>query len=259
MKKINLTLTVSIVILLAVALISFFLLSKIASSPNTYENTIKYLDDKKMTVASITGSAAAASVALSAIPGDSTTAIANQIMQFSSPLLIVVAAITLEKFLLTIAGYISCKILIPLSCLLLIANFFISKKKLKELSLKLLAFALILVLIVPLSVQISKLLDATYALSVEQTVVEIQELGEEASLFDKIKNVTEVIVEKAKVVLSNFIDAIAVLIITCCIIPLLVFVLLMQTLKLLFSINIPTPNIKKFFQKNKTLEGTNDL
>ena len=257
--KLNLKLTISIIILIAVALLSFFLLSKVASSPDTYKSTIKYLDDKKMTVVGITGASAAASVALSTVPGDSTTAIANQIMQMSSYLLVVVATITLEKFLLTIAGYISFKILVPLACLFLGIYLFVNKKSLKLLSIKILAFALVLVLIVPLSVQISKLLDDTHALSVEQNAVEMKELEEDASLLKKIGNATSGMLKKAESVLSGFVDSIAVLLITCCIIPILVFVLLIQALKLLFHINITIPDVKKLKHKNKITEESEEL
>ena len=81
---------ICIVILLVFALLSIFVVSRYATSPESYKATIESIDEKKATVMGLTATAATASTALAAIPGDVTTPIANQIMEISSYLLIVV-------------------------------------------------------------------------------------------------------------------------------------------------------------------------
>jgi len=53
---------------------------------------------------------------LASVVGDATTPVANEIMDISSYLLIVVCALVLEKSLLTVFGYIAFNILIPIAC-----------------------------------------------------------------------------------------------------------------------------------------------
>ena len=92
--------SIAVALLLAIALLSIFVISKPATSAENYRSTIESIDEKKATVMGITATAAAASTALAAIPGDVTTPIANQIMEISSYLLIVVCVLVLEKSLL---------------------------------------------------------------------------------------------------------------------------------------------------------------
>ena len=83
------------ILLAAAALISVLWLADLASSPERHATSLAELDEKKVTVMELTAASAAASVAVSAVPGDSTTPLANQIAELSSYLLLVVGAIML--------------------------------------------------------------------------------------------------------------------------------------------------------------------
>jgi len=61
-------------------------------------------------------------------------------------------------------------------------------------------------------------------------------------------NVSE-LVKKGEQALSNFIDAIAILLITSCFIPIIVLIFLIWIIKMIFGINISLPN-KKVIAKN---------
>ena len=93
-----------VVLLAIIALSSMFFVSKRATSPESYRSVIESIDEKKASVMGITAAAATTSTILAAIPGDVTTPIANQIMEVSSYLLIVVCVLVLEKSLLTVIG-----------------------------------------------------------------------------------------------------------------------------------------------------------
>lgn len=56
---------------------------------------------------------------LAVIPGDATTPIADQIMELSGYLLIVVCVLVLEKALLTVCGFLAFKIFVPAVCVLI--------------------------------------------------------------------------------------------------------------------------------------------
>lgn len=116
------------VIMLAIMLCSVFIVSKFATSPEYYKGTMQSIDDKKATVMGITAGAATTSTILAAFPGDVTTPIANQIMQISSYLMIVVCVLVLEKSVLTVMGYLAFNILVPIACVLFGIHTFIRKE-----------------------------------------------------------------------------------------------------------------------------------
>ena len=120
--------------LLVVAILSITVVSKYATSAEVHSSSITALDDKKMTAMELTAGVAATSTAISALPGDAATPIAEQVSELTNPLLIVVCAIYLEKFLLTTIGYIAFDFLIPFACLLGIIYIFSYKEVAKALA-----------------------------------------------------------------------------------------------------------------------------
>lgn len=254
-----------VVILLVTALISVFGISKIASSPKFHAKTIQTLDEKKITVMELTAATAGTSTAIALIPSDATTPLANQILELSSYLLIVIGAIFLEKVLLTLTGYITFTFLIPIACLLYGIYLFIKKDILRSLAIKLSVFGIVIFMVVPVSVQVSNLIEDTYQHSIDQTIEEaknnqtaVEENAEveekngwdqfASKVKDTISNIGENIsewVHKGEKALSNFIDAIAILLITSCVIPIAVLIFFIWIVKIIFGISIPIPKIKE--------------
>lgn len=120
---------VSILIPLLCALLSFCVIAKYTSSPTMKINAhaIQSLDDKKTTALELTAAATAASAAITLIPGDAGTPIADKLADLSSYFLIVVCAIYLEKYLVTITGLAAFKLLIPIGCIC--CRFVLDSKK----------------------------------------------------------------------------------------------------------------------------------
>ena len=90
---------------IVIALLSFFVIARFTSSTEFNAKTIQSLDDKKTTVMELAAASTAASAAITLIPGDVGTPIANKLADLSSYFLIVFSAIYLEKYLVTITGY----------------------------------------------------------------------------------------------------------------------------------------------------------
>lgn len=258
---------ISVVILVVIAVASMLGFSKVASSPNFHAKTIENLEKKKVTVMELTAATAGTSTAIALIPGEATTPLANQILSLSSYLLVVIGAIFLEKILLTLTGYITFTFLIPIACVLYGIYIFIKKDILRSLAIKLALFGIVIFMVVPVSVQVSNLIESTYQNSINQTIEdaknneaevkeykseETEETGVWNSITSKVKdtmsNIGEGVsglVHKGEKALSNFIDAIAVLIITSCVIPILVLIFFIWIVKIIFGINVPVKNIVK--------------
>lgn len=252
-----------IIILIIIALLSIFVLSKFVTAPEFHASTIESLDDKKVTVLKLAATAAASSTALSLIPGDAAMPIANQIAELTPYFIVILGAILLEKMLISVVGYVSFKYIIPFACLLGVIYLFSKKEILRSLAIKLAIFGLVLFLAIPASIGISDLLYESYEASIDQTLKtanENQEYIEEkkndlyeedqnwmekiggylSNLTSKIGiNISEMI-KKGEDTLSVFLDAVAVLIITSCVIPIVVILMFVWVIKILFSFDAGT-------------------
>ena len=97
---------------LIVALLSILVIARFASSVAFHAGTIASLDEKKATVMQLAAVSTGASAAITLIPGDVMTPIADKLADVSSYFIIVICAIYLEKYLLTItpesSGLVNC-------------------------------------------------------------------------------------------------------------------------------------------------------
>lgn len=193
-------------------------------------------------------------------------------MEMSSYLLIVVCVLVLEKSLLTVMGYLSFNILIPVACGLLGVYTFLKKEKLKILAVKFIVFALVIVTIIPFSLKIGDLIYEANKTTVEEVAsnldesIATEETEENKSwldkILDKVTDSVSSVKEKAQEILNRFIDAIAIFIITYCVIPIIVVLLVIWFVKFLFGITIPVPSrdklqlFKKHRDNNEPLELT---
>ena len=116
LQKINKRKLAVVLVLLVVLALSMTVVQKAASDPENHTGTIEALDEKKADVLKLTASSAAAATALAAVPGDATTPVANKLADLTSYFLIVLMVVFLEKYLVTLTGYATFFILIPLAC-----------------------------------------------------------------------------------------------------------------------------------------------
>lgn len=290
MKKNNKLEIIAIIVLIIFALFSFFYLGDKYTKPENCEKTIQILDKKKDNVLGLVASSTTLSATLSLIPGDAGTPIANQFADLSSYLLIILAILYSEKYLLTVIGLIVFKALIPFSCIAICINIFLKNYSLSKIIAKILSASLVLFLIIPISTRITNMIDETYQASlinkvsdlVEETAEEpIQEIENNtqanenkpwysvvadyiknaidnitntaANATDAIVNYGKDIVEKAKTALNNFIEAIAVMLVTSCVIPLVTFFLFVWLMKLILELDI---KMTGFTNMGKGISGT---
>lgn len=144
-----------IVIWLLIGLLSFTVLGKYASAPESHQATIASLDEKKATVLELTAATTATSALITLLPGDIGTPIAEKVADLSGYLLSVLCAVFLEKYLVTITGYAAFKIFIPAACVLYVANMMARNRSVDKLARRLLIFGICIFLVVPASVKVS--------------------------------------------------------------------------------------------------------
>ena len=257
--------------LVLVGLLSFFVLGEYASSPEAHSGTIEALDQKKDTVMTLVAGSSGTSTAITLLPGDAGTPIAEKLVDISSDFLVVIAAIYLEKYLLTIIGFATFKVIIPIGCALLIVVVLTRgathlRAALVNFVLKAALVGIAMYLVVPVSVFVSSMIESTYETSLNQTISGAQqtaeaieqsaeETGEEDSqqtgLLETLQSIPEAItqipnsvsdlVDQGKQALNNFIEALAVMIVTSCLIPILVLLFFLWLVKSLLGVSVDLP------------------
>ena len=243
--------TLAFVLILAFIACSMTFLAEIFTNPKTYRETIRSIDEKKITVLGVSAAIAGSATLLAAVPDDSTTPLAEEMMDLSSYLVIVICVLVLEKSLLTVFGAVSCYILFPLACLL--ALVFIVKRNPSCLSwaIKITVLSLAFLTIIPASMKLSDYIYEVNHTSIEQKVESSTDSSENESnkntpwyeklwntITNAVQNAVDSAVEKGKKALNDFTDAVAVFVIAYCIIPIFTVFLFLWLFKYLFGINI---------------------
>ena len=238
---------IMIIFLILGILVSVFVLEPVFTNVNMHAGSIIYLDQKSSDIITLSASTTAASAAISLIPTDAGAPIAEQLMDFNLYFLIILCGIFIEKYLLTISGYIVFNFLIPIASVCGIGYILLKSQRAKMIGGKLCAFSVVLILVVPTSVQLSKLIDQTHQISLQQNIEDSDSLTEESEgieneegegnwldnlgnmIGDGISSLTSGVsdlVNKGEALLSDLLETVAVMIITSCFIPILVFLIL---------------------------------
>ena len=254
-------LRISFVCVLTLAIIlSCTVVGSKLTDPATYSHTIEVLDKNRSTILGLTAASTAASAAISAIPDDICSPLAVEISELTTWFMLILAVIYLEKYLLTILGTVACYILFPVGCGALLINCFFPERVLKSVGTKLVVFGAVLLLVIPSSVWVSDQINSVYSRSIEATVQSANAVSndlfgemsdgngenttvidEAKSLLDNVSGSVAEVIEQFKNVLNRFIEAVAVLIVTTCLIPLLVILFFVWVVKTLFDIQIILP------------------
>lgn len=299
-NKHKLLYVLKIVIPLLIAILSFALFSNYAASDKLHNDTIVTLQAKQDKVLQLSAASTAIAAGASLVLGDRAVAVSNKLLDLTGYFIIILSAILLEKYLVTVMGLVSFKIIIPIACIIFSIFTLIDRENMRKLAVKLVTFAVVAFFVIPFSVVISNVIESTYGNTINKTIEEGESLKEELEVFSDnvaadvtsessisnyekeevaennsssnengniienfgksvgnfvsgakekaasaLGNVVKTVTGKAKewidkltTQLNNMIDAIAVMIVTTCVIPILVIVFLIWIVKMLFSVNI---------------------
>ena len=236
--------------LIAIAVVSFFPIAERYTSPERYTDYVVSIDEKTETVLKLMAVSTVTSAGITAIPGDTATPIAEKLADFSEYFLLILCMLYAEKYLLTIIPYGVFKGLIPLVCALFGVGLVWNGQVMRRQGFKLLLIALALLLVIPLSVRTSDMIYNTYQDSIDSTIASAEALTEEteelaaaqdANMLDRILNrlseTTGGMVDKASTVLNRFVETLAVMIVTSCLIPILVLLCFLWIVKQLTGVD----------------------
>ena len=245
-----------IVVCILIAALSFFFLAEILSSPETYSGIIRSIDDKVETVLKLTASSTAASAGITAIPGDVGTPIAEKLADFSEYGILILCVLYAEKYLLSILGSGVFRFIIPIACILYPLGFFRDLEGIKPILKKIAIVSLALYFVIPLSVHISDRIYETYQASIDNTISAAEDLAEDAAIagssaedqnaiqriWNALSESASSFAERGAEILNRFIESLAVMIVTSCVIPILVLLFSLWIINQVFGFSIPAPS-----------------
>ena len=239
-------------LLLLAACVSFFLIANWASSNALFEGIHASVDQKTQRVLGLSASSAAISTGISLLPGDAGTPIAQKIADLTGDFLLILCVLYTEKNLLAVIGSVVFRYAIPIACGLLIWYQFRDREILRTLAVKLIVFGLAVFMAIPISLKVSDAIYENHKEIVEMTAEEAEKMngttsqlteagdagGAIAAVLDRLKETSSGLVNRGAEMLNRFIESIAIFIVTTCIMPLLVLVLLLWLVNKLTGISI---------------------
>ena len=242
--------------LVILAVVSFFPLAKSFPDSKLYDGAVQEctasIDEKTATVLRLTATATVTSAGLSAIPGDTATPIAEKLADFSEYFLLILCVLYAEKYLLAIIPAGVFRLLVPLACAFFIAAALRSSRRWAVQGGRLLLIGLLMLFVIPMSLKLSDTIYDRYQDSINATIQNAEELTqttdelvqaqEDQGLVDKIlgkiKETTGGLTDRAADTLNNFVEAVAVMIVTSCVIPILVLLFFIWVIKQLTGVDL---------------------
>lgn len=237
------------------------LTSKIPDSEYIQE-TIDHLEKSQNTVMAFSGTSITTSLALSALPNDFASPLASTIADLNTYFIFMFAVLFVEKLLVIEGISFVLTWIIPASCLFYVGSVVFSKDLLRSFAGKLMILGLSVIIVIPFSTHFTETICADYLAYVEETISEteagtskINEVmtsgDEESSFFDRLSDAFKTAIQDVSDLLAYFknvikkcVNAVAIMLVTTFVVPMLMMLLFRWLLSELFSLHLPTPNIQ---------------
>ncbi len=255
-------LAIKILALLLAAALSFFVAATKLPESNFVKGSLESVEDSSNTVMKFSAATLATSLAISALPDDFATPLADSLADMNTYFVAILVVLFLEKILIQYGIKAAFTILVPLACL--VGILFIATKRdiLKSLAIRLCVLGLAVAFVVPCSTHITNIVASDLTAYVNDTIEETEDGSEklneamdgsteDKTIFEKLSDLFQTAVHGIADLMRHFqntirrcMNSIAILILTNCLMPLLTFFVLKWILGELFQIVIPMPPIR---------------
>ena len=274
----------------ALLMVSAVIAAPMVSSPDTrFARSLMESGDRKIeTTLELAAASSAASLAVSAIPGDTATPVAEKLADFGSGFLLVLCALYFEKSMYTVLGFAAFAVIFPAAILCGIISLFRKGQFLKRLAGCLALTGFLVWLMVPVSLGVSDMVYMSQQGIIQETLrasgdlsleveegVEEEGTGDESGVGDgssagdenvsggrsgtgkgnsvsgrkggqslmkqvltTVSAVSAETVKKAKALITGYLQALALMIVTACVIPLAVVLLFVWAIKMVFQVGL---------------------
>ena len=253
----NAALATKILLLSLAAALSFFVVTAWLPDSDFVMDSMESVEDSSNTVMRFSAATLATSVAISALPDDFATPLAESLADMNIYFVAILAVLFLEKILIQYGVKLAFAILIPLACLAGIVAIGIKRDILKGFAARLCILGLAVAFVVPCSTHITNVVAADLTAYVDSTIEETNQGAdklneameggaEDQTMFEKLSDLFQTAIRDVSDLMLHFqnnirkcMNSIAILILTNCLMPLLTFFILKWILKETFQIVIP--------------------
>ena len=246
------------ILLIAVCLLSFLWVSRVATDNAIFTQMNKTIDNKEQNVMALSAGTMGMSVAITLIPGDTGTTLAEKLSDMSGYMFLVLIGLYIEKILLLLSGTIAFRVLIPIGCIFCLYHLFFDRGFAWRLGVKMIVFGIAVFALVPTSVWVTQKIDNSSNVSVEQRVEESSKKAEQIAkkakketsenILDKIGNAITTgmdnTINSAKTYFKNTMDIVAAMVVTSFVIPVLTLLILLFLFKSIWGIQIDVKPVK---------------
>lgn len=258
-------------ILLAVFIMVFsvFVLANKVPESGYVQETLDSLEDSKITVMEFSSATIAASLAITALPDDFGSSLANTLTDMNKYFVLIFAVLYVERLIVVEGMKLSFVCIIPIACGLYILAVLSGKAFFRNLAAKLMILGLAVVFVIPISTHFTEKVCEDYLVYVDETIEEAnagaEKVGEAmasgeegASIFDKLSDAFKTAIQGVSDLLKYFenilkkcVNSIAIMIVTTFVLPMLILLLFRWLLKELFSLNLQTPQVNVVWSGEK--------
>ena len=250
---------IKILSLTLVAALSFFVATTKLPESNFVKDSLESVEDSSNTVMKLSAATLSASLAISALPDDFATPLADSLADMNVYFIAILVVLFLEKILIRYGIKVAFAILIPLACCVGILFIVTKKNILKSLAVRLCVLGLAVAFVVPCNTHITSIIASDLTIYVNDTIEETEggagklneamEGGaEDKTIFEKLSDLFQAAIHDISDLMLHFqntirrcMNSIAILILTNCIMPLFTFFILKWILKETFQIVLPMP------------------
>ena len=248
--------------LILVGALAFGAFNIVLPTSEFVEDSIESVDDSKETVMRLSAAALSASLAITMLPDDVATPLADSLADMNIYFVAILMLLFFEKILI-VYGFKLAAIVLPVACVIYALAVILKRDMLKSLATRVSILALALALVVPCSTHITNYVAADLNQYVEATIASTEDgadkvneamaVGEdEKTIFEKLSETFKTAINDISDLMLHFqhsirqcMNSIAILLLTNCLMPILNFFILKWVLKETFNIAIPTPHLKR--------------
>lgn len=266
-------LVIKILALLLIAALSVFIVKDAIAEAPFVQSSIESVEENRSTIMKFSGATLSASLAISALPDDFATPLAKLLSDMNTYFVFLLTILLLEGILLKSGLDAAFGVMIPIACILTAISLGVKKEVLKNLAAKLLVLALAVAFVVPCSTYMTKIVAAELETYVEDTIVETEEGlgqlddvmkgdGDSKTVFEKISGLFHSAIQGMSDLFTHIqntirkcMNAIAILIVTNFVMPLLTFFILKWILKETFNLVIPAFPVQKIQNLKKSFSA----
>ncbi len=218
-----------------------------------YKESIESLEKSQDTVTKLTAVTLGISLVIDYLPDDYGSSLSKTLTDMDKYFVLLLAAIFLERIIAVEGSALAFTYLIPVACILYICSFIFKQKPVKVIANKIAILSLAIILVIPCSTHLGNVAGERYLDYVDSTIEETQnytskisdkltESDDSQTLIEKFANAVSVainsikdIAKDIKAAIAKFMNSIAILIITTCVVPALTFIFFLWILQQIFS------------------------